>query len=103
MLMLDKKDKEILKELQKDSRLSTTKLSSKVGMKRTTVLDRINKMKQSGIIKTFTAVPNYRKIGKPVTVFFLVSFKSGETSTNGKTKVTQRKFSYTYSKIQSRL
>ena len=90
MLMLDKKDKEILKELQKDSRQPTSKLSSKVGMKRTTVNDRINKMKQSGIIKTFTAVPNYCKIGKPVTVFLLVSFKSGETNTNGKTKVTQR-------------
>lgn len=89
--MLDEKDGTILKELQNDSRQSIATLSSKIGMKRTTVLDRIKKMKKSGVIKKFTVIPDYNKMGESVTVFFLVSFKSDVKNANGETEITQKK------------
>lgn len=88
--MMDKKDEKILDELKKDSRLSTKKLSTKLGIKRTTLRDRIIKMKRKGIIKLFTAIPDYKQIGEAVTIFLLITFRSGDINGNGKREVSQK-------------
>ena len=73
-IMFDKKDKIILNELKKNARNSTKTIASNVNIPRVTVHDRIQKMVDRGIIKSFTAVPDYDKIGLPVKVFIFVSF-----------------------------
>ncbi len=69
---MDEKDFLILKCLSEDARMSIKKISKKVGLPRSTVYDRIKKMKNSGIIKKFTVVPDFKKLGKPITAFVLM-------------------------------
>jgi len=75
--MIDKKDLKILKELKKNARVTTKKIASNIKIPRVTVHDRIHKMTENGIIKYFTVVPDYKKIGLPCSAFVFVSFQSG--------------------------
>ena len=72
--MLDDKDIAILKELRKDARRSTKAIAKDLAIPRATVHERIKRMLDKGVIKGFTAVPDYSKLGEPVTAFVLVSF-----------------------------
>jgi DNA-binding Lrp family transcriptional regulator len=73
--MLDEKDSAILEELIKDSRKTTKAIASELDIPRATVHDRIVKMEQKGIIKKYTAVPDYARLGLGVTAFILVQFE----------------------------
>ena len=70
--MMDKKDVTILEELKKNSRNTTKNIGKIVKIPRVTVHDRIQKMVNKGIIKTFTIIPNYQKIGLPTKVFIFI-------------------------------
>lgn len=72
--MIDEKDDLLIKTLKENSRQKTSQISKRVGMPRTTVHHRIKKLEEKDIIKKFTLVPNYEKMGLPVTAFILVSF-----------------------------
>jgi len=72
--MIDKKDEIILNELKKNARESTKTISSNIKIPRVTVHDRINKMMQKGIIKSFNVEIDYKKIGYSSEVFIFVSF-----------------------------
>lgn len=72
--MVDEKDLAILEELKKDSRRSTNQIAKTLGIPRATVHERIKKMVQKGVIKGFTVISDYGKLGMPVTAFVLVSF-----------------------------
>jgi len=72
--MIDNKDKIILAELKKNARKSTKKIASNVKIPRVTVHDRIQKMVDKGIIKSFTVTLDYKKIDLPTTVFISLSF-----------------------------
>lgn len=76
--MLDEKDRTILEELMKDSRKTTKAIAKELDIPRATVHDRIVKMEQNGLIKKFTAVPDYGQLGLGVTAFILVQFSSQE-------------------------
>jgi len=56
------------------SRKTVNEIAKEVRLPRTTVGERIKKLVKKGIIKKFTAILNYEKIGKPITAFVLVSF-----------------------------
>lgn len=75
--MLDEKDLAILSELREDASRSVREIASKLGIPRTTVQERINKMRREGVIKKFTVELDYAKLGKPTTAFILVSFMPG--------------------------
>lgn len=61
--MLDEKDRIILELLQQDASLSTYKITKKTGIPQTTVLNRINKLKEEGIIKHYTLDLDWKKLG----------------------------------------
>ena len=90
--MLDKKDQVILTELKKNSRNSTKTIASNVKIPRVTVHDRIQKMQEKGIIKSFTAIVDYEKLGLSTKVFIFVSFLHN-------TNVSQRELAKRISKI----
>jgi DNA-binding Lrp family transcriptional regulator len=91
--MLDEKDERILEELKKDARMSTADIARRTGLPRVTVHERIKKMKEKGIIKKFTALLDYAKVGKPTTAFVLVSYDPhGE--------ITQRKLAEKLAKLE---
>jgi DNA-binding Lrp family transcriptional regulator len=73
-VMMDKKDESILIELKKNARKTTKNIGKVVKIPRVTVHDRVQKMVKNGIIKSFTVIPDYEKIGLPSKVFIFVSF-----------------------------
>jgi Lrp/AsnC family leucine-responsive transcriptional regulator len=73
--MLDEKDSDILEALTADSRNTTKAIAKTLGIPRATVHDRIAKMEQKGIIRKYTAVPDYAQLGLGVTAFILVQFE----------------------------
>ena len=74
---LDEKDLLILRELELDSSRNLRELSEALDMPRTTIQDRINKLKRMGVIKRFTIKVDRAKLGKGVLAFVLVSFMPG--------------------------
>ncbi len=60
---MDKKDRMILYELDKDSRISFAQIGKTIGMSPLTVRYRINKMKEEGIIQKFVTIINTTKLG----------------------------------------
>ncbi|GAB3069031.1 Lrp/AsnC family transcriptional regulator [Virgibacillus ainsalahensis] len=68
----DQIDKKLLDILADDGRISYVELAEKVGLSRVAVKDRIQSLKESGIIEKFTVVINSEKAGKKVSAFFEV-------------------------------
>ena len=75
--MVDGKDKKILEILRKDSRMHTKEIARKTGIPRATVHERIKKMRKEGVIRRFTVLQDYKKLGLPVTCFVMVLFEPG--------------------------
>ncbi|MEM4280598.1 MAG: Lrp/AsnC family transcriptional regulator [Candidatus Caldarchaeum sp.] len=74
---LDEKDFRIIEELIDNAEQSITELAAKLKMPRTTVQERIKRLKQLGVIKKYTVQVDYSKLGKPATAFILISFQQG--------------------------
>lgn len=71
--MIDGIDKKLLALLVENSRMSYTDLSKAVHISRPSVTERISRFLELGIIEKFTAVLNYKKIGRPICSFLHVS------------------------------
>jgi DNA-binding Lrp family transcriptional regulator len=71
---LDERDLKILKALMNDARKSYSELAEELGLPRTTIQEKVRRMLEKGYIKSFTAIPDYSKLGKPATAFVLISF-----------------------------
>jgi len=63
MVKIDSKDREILYQLDLDSRQSFAKIGKQVGLSKTVVAYRINKLITNGFIKTFYTVIDSFKLG----------------------------------------
>ncbi|MBE0519343.1 MAG: Lrp/AsnC family transcriptional regulator [Thermoplasmata archaeon] len=74
--MLDEKDSTILEELMKDSRKTTKAIARELEIPRATVHDRIVKMEQKGVIRRYTALPDYSALSLGVSAFILVQFEA---------------------------
>lgn len=71
--MLDEKDELILAELKKNARNPTKNIAANVKIPRITVHDRIQKMMDKKIIKSFTVILDYEKLGLTTTVYVFVA------------------------------
>lgn len=74
MSIIDEKDELIINALRQDSNKPISRLSKEIGIPRATLQDRINKLVKQGIIKKFTIIPDFGKLGRPVTAFVMISF-----------------------------
>ena len=61
--MLGNKDRRILAELQRDSRLTNQELADKVGMSSSATWRRVKSLEEAGIIDRYAAIVNPRKAG----------------------------------------
>lgn len=61
--MLDRRDRRILAELQRDSRLTTQELAERVGMSTSATWRRVRSLEKSGVIERYAAIVNARKSG----------------------------------------
>src|SRR3972149_591713 len=71
---IDETDREILEVLMTDASRSIAEIARELDMPRPTVQYRVQKMRERGVIKAIKAIPDYGKLGKPVTAFILVNF-----------------------------
>ncbi|MEG7494085.1 winged helix-turn-helix transcriptional regulator, partial [Enterobacter hormaechei] len=55
---LDRIDRNILNELQKDGRISNVELSKRVGLSPTPCLERVRRLERQGFIQGYTALLN---------------------------------------------
>lgn len=70
---LDRIDRNILVELQKDGRISNVELSKRVGLSPTPCLERVRRLEKHGYIKGYTAVLDPEKLGAALLVFVEIS------------------------------
>jgi Lrp/AsnC family transcriptional regulator, leucine-responsive regulatory protein len=63
---MDSIDWNILRELQRDARLSFAELGRRVGMSTPAVAERVRRLEDAGIIEGYTAVLNPEKAGFPI-------------------------------------
>jgi DNA-binding Lrp family transcriptional regulator len=69
---LDEKDLQILEMLKSNSRLSEQKIAKKTGIPMTTVHNRAKKMREAGVIESYTVRLNHALLGKPLTAYVLL-------------------------------
>jgi len=69
---LDNVDLQIINLLQEDSRLSFNKIAEKLGIAVGTAYNRVKILEEKGILKGYTAVVDYTKVGYGLTVIILI-------------------------------
>lgn len=72
---MDYIDYKILKELKANAREKASVISEKIGLSVSTVIDRIRKMEDSGIISGYTVKINQKKTGNDMTALMEVSLE----------------------------
>lgn len=70
---LDKIDLKILKILQENSKITNLDLSKKIGLSPAPTLERVKKLEQNDIIKSYHALVNPTQMGLNVKTFVLVT------------------------------
>ena len=81
-LQLDELDMRIISCLLKNSRLPITSLSRLVKAPRTTVINRIERLRGVGVIEKYTVKLNYRLLGYNFLAFVLIKAKRGSGSSS---------------------
>jgi Lrp/AsnC family transcriptional regulator, leucine-responsive regulatory protein len=71
--ILDRIDRAILSELQRDGRLSNVQLAGLVGLSESACLRRVRMLEQSGVISRYVMLVDQGALGKPGNVFVRVT------------------------------
>tara|TARA_Y100000588_G_C13756142_1_gene711896 strand:- start:141 stop:569 length:429 start_codon:yes stop_codon:yes gene_type:complete len=74
--MIDDKDQKILDILMASAREPASSISEKIGISVPTVIDRIKKLQDSGIIKGYTTIIDSKKIGLDVSAIITIISES---------------------------
>jgi DNA-binding Lrp family transcriptional regulator len=77
VMELNETDKKILKSLLEDARFSSRQIAKNVGVSVGTVLSRIKKMEEIGIIKGYSAILDHEKLGYELTVVTEITVSKG--------------------------
>ena len=80
----DKTDGKILQVITKDSRLSYRKIAKKIGVSTLTVLTRMKKMEENGVIKGYSALIDHKKLGLGLTALIEVKTTKGHVAVGEK-------------------
>jgi len=73
---IDKLDRELLRLLQADGRLTNAELAQRIGLSASAAFRRLQRLEQSGVIAGYSATLDGEAIGKPTTVFIEVTLAS---------------------------
>jgi DNA-binding Lrp family transcriptional regulator len=76
--MLERKDRMILRELQRDSRLTMQQLADKVGMSSSACWRRVRSLEEGGVIDRYAAILDTRKAGFTLSSMTLVTLARHE-------------------------
>lgn len=72
-MAIDDIDRNVLKELQDDARVSYAELGRRVGLTTPAVIERVRKLEDAGVITGYRADIDTAKIGLPITAFVRMS------------------------------
>lgn len=72
---LDEKDKDILRVLQNDARLTNKELAAKVHLSTTPTYERVKRLERTGYIKQYATILDEQKLNKGFTVFCSVKLR----------------------------
>ena len=78
MEKVDVMDRRILNLLMQDSRQSSRQMASQLKTSAATVLSRMQKLEKSGVIKKYSALANYEKLGYDVEVVINIKISKGK-------------------------
>jgi len=78
MSQLDETDFKILDALLDDARLSSRQIADQVGVSVGTVLSRIKRMENEGIIKGYSAIVDHERLGYELTVVTEITVAKGK-------------------------
>lgn len=70
---MDAKDRQILRELQRDARLTNAELAERVNLSPSPCLRRVKNLEKAGVIERYVAVVNREAAGYPVTAYVHVT------------------------------
>lgn len=73
---LDKLDRELLRLLQADGRLTNAELAQRIGLSPSACFRRLQRLEQAGVIAGYAALLDGEAIGRPTTVFIEVTLDS---------------------------
>lgn len=76
MTSLDEIDRQLLRELQHDGRMTNVELARRVGLSAPPCLRRVRALEDGGIIRGYHADLEPARLGYTITVFAMVSLKS---------------------------
>jgi DNA-binding Lrp family transcriptional regulator len=74
---LDETDVKILKAVTVDARLSSRQIAKQCGVSVGTVLFRIRRMEEMGVIKGYSVIPDHEKLGYELTVVTEITVSKG--------------------------
>jgi len=77
-MALNETDKKILKNLLEDARFSSRQIAKRIGVSVGTVLSRIKKMENIGLIKGYSVILDQEKLGYQLTVLTEVTVSRGK-------------------------
>lgn len=78
---LDAIDFKILRELQRDGRMTNVELAERVGVSAPPCLRRVRKLEQSGVIEGYHAILNGPRLGYDLVAFCMIGLKHQSDST----------------------
>lgn len=79
---MDAVDRTILKILAEDSSATAARISAQVNLSVPAVNKRILKLKESGVIRSFTLLTDQKLVGKPIVAYILLALQYGSAVTN---------------------
>jgi Lrp/AsnC family transcriptional regulator, leucine-responsive regulatory protein len=74
-IKLDKTDRKILEILQANANITNAQLAQEIGLSPAPTLERVKKLEQAGIIKSYHATVDNARVGLGVSTFVMVSLK----------------------------
>ena len=78
---MDKYDREILKVLQSEGRISNKDLAQKVALSQAPCWRRVDALQKSGLIRGYTAIVNQEKVGLNITAFAQITLDNHHPET----------------------
>jgi len=76
METLDATDRQILRLLQQDGRMTNAKLAARIGRTPAPTLGRVRRLEREGYVRKYVALVDQARLGKPVTAFVSIILRS---------------------------
>lgn len=74
---MDDADRRLIVELSKDGRATAIELAHRLELPRSTVQERMRRLRAAGVILGYRAVLDHAKLGQPTYAYILASFQAG--------------------------